>query len=139
MKSLLLILLALTFFVNGQDNQIVVEVPDKKPEELPIEEFLKYLYESRLYEILFQLKKEIGNEGSFFFCEELLFNKHCEEVVRIYMPTKLRLRNLASIIFEKLNEILFREENLLILKQNNVDEKTLKEIILRVEKRFQKN
>ena len=130
MKSLLLILLALTFVVNGQD---------KKTEELPLEELLKYLYETRLFEILYQLKKELGNEASFFFCEELLFNKHCEEVVRIYIPTNLKLRNLASIIFEKLNEILFRGENLAILKQNNVDEKTLKEIILRIEKRFQKN
>ena len=48
------------------------------------------------------------------------------------------MRNLASIIFERLNEILFNEDNLKILKNNNIDEKTIKDVILRVEKRFQK-
>ena len=126
MKAFLIILLALTFVANGKD-------------EKSIDSFLKYLYESKFYDIFYQIKKELGTEASFFTCEEFLQNSHCEEVVRVYILNDSKLRKLASIIFEKLNEILFKEENLLILKNNNIDERTIKEVILRVEKRFQKN
>ena len=129
MKSFIVILLALTFIANCQKNA------DKQT----IEEFLNYLYETRFFDLFFKMKKEIGDEAAFFACEEFLFNKYCEEVVRIYMPTKLRLRQLGSIILEKLIEFFYRDENLAIIKENNIDETTLKEIILRIEKRFQKN
>ena len=137
MKSLLLILLALSFVVNGQDINIVVEVPDQKPEELPFDEFLNYLYESGLYEILAQINREIGSKVSCLFCEELLFNKHCEQIIKIGTVNYIISIDEPSVVFDHLNEILlFREENVQILKQNNFDEETLKKIILRIEKRL---
>ena len=137
MKSLLLILLALSFVVNGQDINIVVEVPDQKPEELPFDEFLNYLYESGLYEILAQINREIGSKVSCLFCEELLFNKHCEQIIKIGPINYIISIDEPSVVFDHLNEILlFREENVQILKQNNFDEETLKKIILRIEKRL---
>lgn len=126
MKSFI-ILFVLIIFSNCQNSKQTIE------------EFLNYLYESKLYSVFFRVKKELGNEAAFFTCEEFLFNNYCEEVVRVYMPTSKGLRQLSSIIFQKLNEILFADENYEILTANNFDGKTIKEVILRVEKRFQKS
>ena len=129
MKSFIIILFALSFISNCQNNS----------SKQTIEDFLNYLYETKLFEIFYQIKNALGDDAAYFACEEFLHNNYCEEVVRIYMPTNQKLRQLASIIFEKLNEILFQKENHEILLANNYDDKTLKEIILRIEKRFQKN
>ena len=129
MKSFIIILFVLSFISNCQNNS----------SKQTVEEFLNYLYESKLFDIFFQIKSALGEDAAYFACEEFLHNNYCEEVVRIYMPSNQKLRQLASIIFEKLNEILFKEENYEILLANNFDGKTIKEIILRIEKRFQKN
>ena len=128
MKTFIILLLALTIVANGKS------ISNKET----IEEFIKYLEETKLYDIFYQIKKVLGNEAAFFTCEEFLYNSHCEESIIVYMPPISKMRNLASIIFERLNEILFNEDNLKILKNNNIDEKTIKDVILRVEKRFQK-
>ena len=128
MKTFIILLLALTIVANGKS------ISNKET----IEEFIKYLEETKLYDIFYQIKKVLGNEAAFFTCEEFLYNSHCEEAIIVYMPPVSKMRNLASIIFERLNEILFNEDNLKILKNNNIDEKTIKDVILRVEKRFQK-
>ena len=129
MRAFIVLLLALSIFANANNTN--------SPES--IDEFIKYLHETKFFDIFLKIKVVLGTEAAYFTCEEFLYNRHCEEVVRIYMPNYLKVRRLASIIFEKLNEILFSEESLLILKSNNIEEKTIKEVILRVEKRFQKS
>jgi len=55
------------------------------------------------------------------------------------MISSSKIRQLASIILQKLIEILFKEDNLIILKKNGFDELTIKQKILKIEKRFQKS
>ena len=133
MKAAIILLLALTILVNC-DNDSKETISSNS-----IGAFINYLKESGFYGIIYELKTTLGNEAAYFTCEEFLENTYCEEVVRVYMISSSKIRQLASIILQKLIEILFKEDNLIILKKNGFDELTIKQKILRIEKRFQKS
>ena len=134
MKVSIILLLAFTILVNCGDDSKVTTSSNS------IDEFIIYLKESGFYDIFYELKTTLGNEAAYFSCEEFLDNPLCEKVVLGYMiSSSSKLRQLQSIILQKLIGILFREDNLAILKKNGFDELTIKEIILRIEKRFQKS
>ena len=74
MKALriLLVILLLFYFLNGQ-------------KDYSIDEFLDYLHETGYYDIIQNVKISYGNEVAINLCLGLTHNFLCEEVVRVYM------------------------------------------------------
>ena len=73
MKALsLLIILLLFYFLNGQKGYSE-------------NEFIEYLQESELYDIIQSVKYYYGDDVAINFCEELTQSSFCAVVVRVYM------------------------------------------------------
>ena len=80
MKSIITLLLILATFssINGGYS---------------IDEFLNYLQEKGIYELLVEIKRYLGNDVSIDFCKQLFPTKDCETVVRVYIPNGVRPDN----------------------------------------------
>ena len=70
-----------------------------------ITEFLNYLQETGIYEVLVEIKRYLGNDVSIAFCKELFKSNDCDSIVNIYIyiPPGSRPENkktLRQIIYE---------------------------------------
>ena len=50
-----------------------------------IKTFIDYLQESGQYDIIFAIRKFLGNDVAIEYCKQLVETEHCDDVVRVYM------------------------------------------------------
>ena len=114
-----------------------------------IKTFIDYLQESGQYDIIFAIRKFLGNDVAIEYCKQLVETEHCDDVVRVYMnkendssssgprkiPPKLPSEddlNLESqIIFDKLainNDDEKREMIIIILSFYDILNKNMTDV-----------
>ena len=52
-----------------------------------------YLQENGFFELLTEIKHNLGNDVSIDFCKELFKSNDCETVIRVYIPNGIRPDN----------------------------------------------
>ena len=55
-----------------------------------INEFLNYLQETGIYDLLVEIRRYLGIDISISFCKDLFQTNDCETIVKIYMPSGAR-------------------------------------------------
>ena len=113
MKSLLIIILILLFFGKSQNNNYI---------KYSITSFINYLQNSKVWEILEEVKIFYGADVSIQLCEEYFGSPHCEEIVRVYL-TRGGTRGVAEY---DLNTFLKSNNYLIILEKNRLNQNNQK-------------
>ena len=80
MKSSLIIILTLLLFTKSQDTIA---------QKYSIKYFIKYLQDSGIWEVLYEVKKYFGTDIAIEICEDFLQSPYCGEVVRVYIKVPI--------------------------------------------------
>ena len=110
MKPLFTLLLILATFSNINGGYSIVE-------------FLKYLQETGIYELLAEIKHYLGEDISISFCKDLFNSNDCETIVKIYMPAGSRRaspvepKTLIQIVNEYSNILIAAGFNPFLMKK----------------------
>ena len=78
-----------------------------------INSFLNYLQEKGFYELFAEIKYFFGDDVSISFCKDLFPTRDCENVIRVYIPSKTR----ADRPYEEVNLEQIVEPYLLELRK----------------------
>ena len=110
MKSSLIIILTLLLFTKIQNTAY---------ESFSISNFIDFIQENGIWEILFQVRLYFGVDISIELCRDFSESPHCEEVVRVYMNnsgTRGEKESVKYLDRSQLYKFLSKNHYLIILK-----------------------